>query len=159
MERFRLAVKKSNAGRKSKYFTHVQPRLKDIVEWCEKGLIDKEIMTLLGISHESFYKYKNEYAEFADALKEGKAVADDMVEQALYKSAIGFDYMEQAMTNKGEVVEIRRYSKPNTTAQIFWLKNRRVDRWRDKQDVEHSGGVDVEINLGFEVDDDLDFEE
>jgi ATP-dependent Zn protease len=152
--------RKSNAGRKNKYFTNVQPRLDEVVEWCKKGLIDKEIMTLLGISHESFYKYKNEYTEFSDALKEGKTVADDMVEQALYKSAIGFDYMEETVSNKGDVVEVRKYSKPNTTAQIFWLKNRRVDKWRDKQDVEHSGAVDVEINLGFDIDsDDYDGEE
>ncbi|MCD4839743.1 hypothetical protein LRS37_12875 [Neobacillus sedimentimangrovi] len=142
---------KKKKGRKNKYFTHVQPRLEEIREWAEKGLTDAEMMKLLGISHDSFYKYKNEYSDFYDALKQGKEYADDIVEQALYKSAIGYYYEEEAVTNKGDVVLVKKYSKPNITAQIFWLKNRRKDIWRDKQDIEHSGSMDIEVNLtGFE---------
>lgn len=144
--------KKSNAGRKGKYATHVQPRLDEIVEWCKKGLTEAEICKLLGVGVSTFAEYKNEYVELLDTLKEGKSVADDLVEQALYNTAIGYDYMEQAVTNSGEIVDVRKYSKPNTTAQIFWLKNRRKDQWREKQDVELSGGIDVEINLGFDTD-------
>jgi len=149
-----MSEKKSNAGRKNKYFTNVEPRLEEVREWAEKGLTDAEMMKLLGISHQSFYKYKDEYSEFADALKVGKSFADDLVEQALYKSALGYYYEEETVTNKGEVVSVRKYSKPSNTAQIFWLKNRRKDVWRDKQDIEHSGTVDFEINLeGFSDDD------
>lgn len=32
---------------------------------------------------------------------------------------------------------------PDTTAQIFWLKNRKPAQWRDKQDIEHSGGISI----------------
>lgn len=143
--------RKGIGGRKNKYFTHVEPRLDEIREWAKKGLTDAEMMELLGISHNSFYKYKNEYDDFKDALKTGKQFADDLVEQALYKSAIGYYYEEEAVTNKGEVVSVKKYSKPNITAQIFWLKNRRKDDWRDKQDIEHSGGMDIEVNLtGFD---------
>lgn len=144
-------IMKSNAGRKSKYATHVKPKLGDIVEWCKKGLTEEEICKLLSVSTSAFANYKNEYVELQDALKEGKTVADDTVVQALYKTAVGYDYTEQAVTNSGDIVEVRKYSKPNTTAQIFWLKNRRRDDWRDKQEVEHSGGMDFEVNLGFDM--------
>ena len=142
-------------GRKSKYHTHVQPRLKEIKEWAEKGLTEAEMQKFLNVSHESFNNYKHDYPELVEALNNGKAFADDLVEQALYKNALGYYYTEDAVTNKGDVVEVRKYSKPNTTAQIFWLKNRRRDQWRDKHDIEHSGEVDIEVNLDGFMDDQI----
>lgn len=138
-------------GRKSKYFTHVEPRLEEIQEWAKKGLTEAEMCDLLGVGVSTFAVYKLEHQELVETLKTGKQFADDLVEQALYKSAIGYYYEEEAVTNKGEVVSVKKYSKPNITAQIFWLKNRRKDDWRDKQDIEHSGGMDIEVNLtGFD---------
>ncbi|MGH0775279.1 helix-turn-helix domain-containing protein [Bacillus mobilis] len=138
------------AGRRNKYETHVRPRLDEIKEWAEQGLTESEMQKLLGVSHNAFNNYKNEYSELNESLKQGKEISDDIVEQSLYKNAIGYYYEEEAVTNKGDIVSVKKYSKPNTTAQIFWLKNRRRDQWRDKQDIEHSGGMDFEINLGFE---------
>ena len=142
-----MAEKKSNAGRKSKYETHVVPRFEEIREWCAKGYTEAEMYKILGIGKDTWYKYKREHVEFADILKTGKVDADDLVEQALYKNAMGYFYTEETVTNKGDVVEVKKYHKGNTTAQIFWLKNRRRDEWRDKQEVEHSGGMDIEVNL------------
>lgn len=139
------------AGRKNKYDTHVKPRFDDIVKWCEEGYTEEQICKQLGVSVSAFAVYKNENLELVEVLSKGKAVADDKVEQALYKTAIGFMFEEDQVTNKGDVVKVQRYSKPNTTAQIFWLKNRRREQWRDKQEIEHSGGMDMEINLtGFD---------
>ena len=80
-----------------------------------------------------------------DALTQGKEVVDRLVVNALFKNAIGFEYEEETVTNSGAVVTTKKYSKPNVTAQIFWLKNRKTDTWRDKteQQVEHSGGVNI----------------
>lgn len=114
------------AGRKkidiSEWLTPVN-KLK-IQGWCRDGLIEKQIYKNMGIGKSTFYKWKNENVEFADLLKRGKDVADREVENALYKSAIGF------------VGPDEKYYPPNTTAQIFWLKNRKKDDWRDKRETD-----------------------
>lgn len=90
--------------------------------WCLDGLIDKQIYKNMGISRTIFYKWKSENSEFADLLKRGKEIADREVENALFKSATGFIGPDD------------KYYPPNTTAQIFWLKNRKKDDWKDKRE-------------------------
>lgn len=90
--------------------------------WCLDGLIDKQIYKNMGISRTTFYKWKSENSEFADLLKRGKEIADREMENALFKSATGFIGPDD------------KYYPPNTTAQIFWLKNRKQDDWRDKRE-------------------------
>lgn len=95
---------------------------------------------------------KRSIQDFSDALKQGKEVVDRQVENALFKNAVGFMYEEETVTNAGEVVTVKKYSKPNITAQIFWLKNRKMKEWRDKQEVEQINH-NIEITVG-EWDDD-----
>ena len=90
--------------------------------WARDGLTDEQISENMGIVSSTLYRWKNEYKEISEALKKGKEVVDYQVENALLRNAI----------------------KGDTTAQIFWLKNRRPDKWRDKRDVEHSGGLSVQ---------------
>lgn len=90
--------------------------------WCRDGLIEKQIYKNLGISKNTFYRLKKESQEFRDLLKESKDVADREVENALFKSATGFMGPDD------------KYYPPNTTAQIFWLKNRKHEDWRDKRE-------------------------
>lgn len=90
--------------------------------WCLDGLIDKQIYKNMGVSRTTFYKWKSENSEFADLLKRGKEIADREVENALFKSATGFIGPDD------------KYYPPNTTAQIFWLKNRKKDDWKDKRE-------------------------
>ncbi|WP_462419997.1 helix-turn-helix domain-containing protein [Salinicoccus sp. Marseille-QA3877] len=113
--------------------------------WARDGLTDEQIAHNIGCSVKTLYNWKKKYLPILQALKAGKEVVDRQVENALLKNALGFDYEEEAVTNLGEVVEVKKYSKPNITAQIFWLKNRKKDEWRDKteQQVEHSGGVNI----------------
>lgn len=92
--------------------------------WCLDGLIDKQIYKNMGISRTTFYKWKSENSDFADLLKRGKDIADREVENALFKSATGFIGPDD------------KYYPPNTTAQIFWLKNRKQDDWRDKRETD-----------------------
>lgn len=115
--------------------------------WARDGLTDKEIATQCGVAPSTFNEWKKKFPELSESLKEGKDVPDRKVENALYNSAIGYYYFEEQVTNTGEVVEVRRYSKPNTTAQIFWLKNRKPDGWRDKQEVEQTNR-NIEITVG-----------
>ena len=110
-------------------------------QWAREGLTDEQIARKMGINPATLYKWQNSYGEISEALKKGKAPVDIQVENALLKRALGYDY-EEVVT---EVVEMpdgskRRHIKkttkqvvPDVTAQIYWLNNRRPDRWRAKQ--------------------------
>jgi hypothetical protein len=118
-------------------------------DMARKGLIDKQIAKNLGISEATLYDYQKKYPEFLKALKRGKAPVDVEVENALLKRALGFEYEEihteyrlplgeTKVDEKARPNLIRRIKKiviPDTTACIFWLKNRRKDVWRDMRDL------------------------
>lgn len=126
---------------KSKYFTHVEPKLILIEGWARDGLTDEQIAKNLGIAYSTFREYKNKYSALSAALKKGKEVIDYEVENALLKRALGYEYDEITYENGEEVKRVTKQVAPDTTAQIFWLKNRKADKWRDKKDVEHSGEI------------------
>jgi hypothetical protein len=111
--------------------------------WARDGLVDEQIAYNMGITSRTLRDWKNKFPSVSSALKKGKEVVDRQVENAMLKSALGFHYQEEAVTNKGEVVSITKFEKPNTTAQIFWLKNRKPDTWRDKQEIKHEGEMSV----------------
>ena len=128
---------------KSKYETDVKPRLIEIEAWKRDGLTDEQICKNLGISVDTFYKYKIKYTEFSEALKKGKEVADIEVENALFKRAIGYKYKEVIKEVKEingkkttHVKEVIKEMPGDVGAQIFWLKNRKSSKWKDKQDID-----------------------
>lgn len=125
---------------KGKYVEWVTDEgLGKIRSWAEKGLTHSDISKNIGITERTFYEWLARFPQMRQVLKVGKDSADEIVENALYNSAVGFHYAEEYLTPSGQVVELMKYSKPNTTAQIFWLKNRQ-EQWSDKQDLNHSGG-------------------
>ena len=95
-------------------FEEIKEKFPLIEGWAKDGLTDEHISKNLGISKVTFYKYKASCSELNELLKRSKEVVDYEVENALYKSAMS----------------------GNVSAMIFWLKNRRPDKWRDKR--EHS---------------------
>lgn len=109
--------------------------------WARDGLTNEQIAKNIGISRETLNQWQKRFSVISDALKSGKEVVDRQVENALFKTATGYYYDEETVTNQGEVVTVRKYSKPNTTAQIYWLKNRKRDVWTDKQE------INVEANV------------
>lgn len=135
----------------------VKEKLILVEGWARDGLTDIQIASNLGISKDTFYKYKKEHTDFSDSLKRGKEIVDMEVENALLRRAMGYKYSETTReqiynknTNEYELVVTKIVSKevpPDTTAQIFWLKNRKPEEWRDKRDVQHSGEVSNEINI------------
>lgn len=141
---------------KSKYETHVLPRLVEIEGWARDGLTDEQIAHNLGISKVSLYKYMDIHSELFELLKKSKAVVDREVENALLKRALGYEYdevtKEQVMnpdTGEFELKTTKVVTKqvvPDTTAQIFWLKNRKPNDWRDKRDVEVSGEINNKVS-------------
>jgi len=117
-----------------------------IEAWARDGLTIEQIADNLGVAASSMYEYQKEYPELVEALKNGREVIDVMVENALLKAALGYDYTEEELNKStGEPVELRKVAHPNTTALIFWLKNRKPAQWRDKQEIEHSGEAGVRI--------------
>lgn len=122
--------------------------------WARDGLTDKQIASNIGINETTLNRWKKDHLPIMQVLKESKEIADRQVENALHKTALGFYYNEETVTNQGEVVTVRKYSKPNTTAQIFWLKNRKPANWRDKQEIEQTN-TNIEIRVGeWDADDD-----
>lgn len=127
---------------KGKYEEWLTPEGLLLIEgWARDGLTDEQIAGNIGISVSTLYEWKKKFVEFSEALKRGKEVVDRQVENALLRSALGFEYEEEVATPRGEVVTVRKYEKPNTTAQIFWLKNRKPNEYREKQNIEHSGTI------------------
>ena len=101
------------------------------------GLTDKEIAKLFGVTEQTLNNWKRKFPMFFVSLKAGKAQADDKVEAALYQRAVGYSAPDVHISNhQGSVTmtPIIKHYPPDTTAQIFWLKNRKPDKWRDHQD-------------------------
>lgn len=132
-------AKKKKTGRHGKYHEWLtEDGLDRIESWARDGLTDEQMAKNMGISRTTFYDWKNKHPNIADALKSGKQPVDFEVENALLKNAMGFEYEETetfiSVDANGKetrrVIKHKRYSKPDTTAQIFWLKNRKPDVWQ-----------------------------
>ena len=104
--------------------------------WARDGLTDEQIAHNLGIATGTLYAWKKVHREISEALKRGKDVVDIEVENALLKRALGYEYTEERVEisdkDGRKVIQTTKHVAADTTAQIFWLKNRRPDKWRDK---------------------------
>lgn len=133
---------------KSKYESIVEPKLVVIEGWARNGLTIEKIAKNLGISKVTFY---TEHTELSERLKKGKEVVDIEVENALLKRALGYkvdevtkELIEDEETGISELKVTKIVTKefaPDTTVQIFWLKNRKPEEWRDKKEVKHEGNI------------------
>lgn len=131
--------------------------LLQIEAWARDGLTEEQIAANMGIVRSTLNEWKTKFPDISDTLKRGKAIVDIQVENALLKRALGYTYVE---TTREQVIDydpntgektgshmeitktVTKEVQPDTTAQIFWLKNRKPDVWRDKRDV----GVEGTIN-------------
>lgn len=124
--------------------------------WARNGLTDEQIAKNMGITVWSLYNWKKKYSHISHALKRGKEVVDIQVENALLKSALGYEFTEvtreRVYNDKNQKHEFKITKKvvkevqPNTTAQIFWLKNRKPGFWRDRKDI----NANVNMNNPYE---------
>lgn len=113
---------------------------------CTKGFTDKALAESFGVSEQTLNAWKHEHPEFLESLKRGKDEFDtQVVEAALLKTASGFEFTEDAVIRKSngetQIKKVKKFQVGNVIAQIFWLKNRNSARWKDKQEVEHSGEI------------------
>ena len=133
-------------ARKGKYEDWITPEgLLKVEGWARDGLTDEQIAANIGIRAGTLYDWKNRFSDFSEAIKKGKEVVDRQVENALLKRALGYEYKETTRepvlnpnTGKIELTVTKTVTKqvvPDTTAQIFWLKNRKPEVWRDKREI------------------------
>lgn len=138
---------------KGKYADWIAPEgLLKIEGWARDGLTDKQIANNIGITVKTLYEWENRFSNICESLKRGKEIVDRQVENALLKRALGYEYTEiireavkDPETGEMEMCvtkEITKQAMPDTTAQIFWLKNRKPDKWRDKREFEDVTAID-----------------
>ena len=103
---------------------------------AQAGLTNKQIAHEMGVTVRTLDNWKKTHPEFLRSLKHGKATPDEDVEAALLRRAKGFTYQEGDRS---------RVALPDTTACIFWLKNRRPEQWRDKQEIAFTKPVEIVV--------------
>lgn len=112
------------------------------------GLKDSEIAQALDIAEETLNQWKRRYPAIAVSIKEGRESADSLVARRLFDRATGMKQtVSKAVATKTgvEVIEIEETLAPDVRAQQIWLYNRQPGRWRDRRNVEVSGGLEVQI--------------
>lgn len=134
-----VTTKKRGKGRPTKFDQNL---VQDILTMAEAGKTDAEMAESIGVTEQTFNNWKHAHPDFFESLKTAKDIADDKVEVALFQRATGYSHKAIKMfCPNGTIVSktyIERYP-PDTTAAIFWLKNRRPKQWRDVHKLEHSG--------------------
>ena len=126
-----------------------------IIRLASQGRTDEQIAETVGISRKTLYNWKAKDEDFAEKIAASKDVADDLVEKCLFQRATGYSHPETKVFFKdGEFFEhtVEKHYAPDVTAQIFWLKNRKPQEWRDR--VEHAVEKDTTIKLSYSLDDD-----
>lgn len=133
-------------GRKS---TYKEEYANQALKLCLLGATDKELADFFGVSEQTLNKWKKDFPKFLESLKKGKSIADANVASKLYDRAIGYNCKATKFaTLEGKITDSKEYIEhypPDTTAAIFWLKNRQPEKWRDKKE------VDANVNLGDEL--------
>jgi transposase-like protein len=171
--------KGSNNGggpRNQYYAKEIDKKLPIVEGWARDGATIEQIAINIGIRRETLYKWMRQYPELKEAIDKGREITDRRVENALYNNAMGQEVWEETQelrpivikgeiqynedgTIKAEMVTVERKKKfipGSATAQIFWLKNRKSNVWRDKQEVQHSGNIGLDVS--YLSDDDLEKE-
>jgi cell fate (sporulation/competence/biofilm development) regulator YmcA (YheA/YmcA/DUF963 family) len=122
---------------------------------CLLGATDKELADFFEVSEQTINAWKSAHATFLESVKKGKQQADADVVDRLYQRAMGYEHPEvDIRVVNGEIVEtpITKIYAPDTTAAIFWLKNRQRAKWRDRVEQELTGadGGPVQTNHTIE---------
>jgi hypothetical protein len=143
----KTTVSKNPVGRPTKYIAQFAEQAKKL---AMKGLIDKEIYDILGISEPIGINWKKKYPEFAKSLNEGKRNINEEVKAKLIDRALGFVFKSekvvtisdgQGLGSHWEKVPIDEYVIPDVGAQKLWLYNRDRDNWYDSQNINMNANI------------------
>lgn len=137
---------------RSKWDTNVKDKLVLVEGWARNGLTEQQIAKNLGVAYSTFRDYKAKYPALSAVLKKGREVIDFEVEGSLIKRALGYTYVEETkeivedeITGSAEMKVVKSVTKhvaPDVTAQIFWLKNRKPEEWKNDP---HKVRIDKEL--------------
>lgn len=135
-------------GRSSKYKSWFPIAVED---FARRGYTLREMAKELDVGFATFRTFIHRYPALRSSLKKGRIPADAQVESALLRNALGFEYDEISESTtwsdkdgrKRTQSKTRKFVLPNVTAQIFWLKCRRPERWREKSESCHTGKVEL----------------
>lgn len=146
----------ANAGRPTKY----KPEYDQIAySMALLGVTDAQLAAAFGVSEQTLNGWKSAHPNFLESLKSGKDEADAKVVRSLYERALGYSHPAVKIitvprgNNQGSDIEEVPYTEhyaPDTTAAIFWLKNRQRQNWRDRMDMEQSGTLTLNVVLRSE---------
>jgi len=120
--------------------------VKQAAKLCKLGATDADLADFFDVSIRTIANWQAQHPEFLHALKMGKAEADGKVERSLFHRAVGYTFDALKIFNhQGTIINApyREHVPPDTTAAIFWLKNRKSAQWRDKHDVQHEGELKI----------------
>lgn len=123
---------------------------------CALGATNEDLADFFAVSIRTIVRWMTEHEEFCHAVKEAKEIADQRVERSLYQRAVGYTFDSEKIFNGKEGIvrtDTREHVPPDVTAQIFWLKNRQREKWRDKQDVDLTGNLTVQVMKLADADD------
>lgn len=122
-------------GRPTKYKPEFDEQARKL---CELGAADEELANFFKVSRVTIWRWAQTHEGFCSALKVGKESADERVANSLYHKAIGYTFdSEKVFQYGGKIIRaaVKEHVPPDTTAMIFWLKNRRPHEWRDQRDL------------------------
>lgn len=143
-----MTAEKRKTGRPSKY----RPEFAEqALKLCRLGATDADLADFFGIAESGLNRWKHDHPPFREALKRGKMMADAEVADSLYRRATGYEHdavkiVADARSGAEHVVHYTERYPPDTTACIFWLKNRQRGMWRDKHDHEMTGKDGTPLN-------------
>ena len=132
-------VKVNLVGRPTGYKPEYADQAKKL---CLLGATDKDLADFFGVCEATINNWKHDYPEFLESLKQAKAEADSRVERSLFERACGYEHPEDHIAVSGGTPVITptvKHYPPDTTACIFWLKNRQSGKWRDTKDITSGG--------------------
>ena len=138
-------------GRPSKYKPEYADQAKKL---CMLGMTDKEMADFFGVAESTLNLWKTVHPEFSESLKGGKDLIDAQVAAKLFHRAMGYEHEDVHVSNYQGVITVTplvKHYPPDTTAAIFWLKNRQPQRWRDKPDEGGEGENAQPVPVKIEV--------
>lgn len=128
--------------------------MKKLRGWARDGYSDIQIAQNIGITKSTFYEWSNKFTEFSDAIKKGRQPFIVDLEDALYRSGLGYDYEEKIEeiyeedgVQRKHIRKVKRHAPPNVTALIFALKNLRKNKFKDRpvEEIERADDTLMEI--------------
>lgn len=123
-------------ARPSKFNEALKEKMLDLYK---RGKTDDQVAEIIGVCQKTINNWKHKHPNFLQSLREMKFVADNLVEASLFGRAVGYTHPEEKIflrDGKVKRVETKKHYPPDTTAAIFWLKNRQPEKWRENYELD-----------------------